>query len=168
MQSPNANTETLTNGTLLSFGETADRSTGATTPAGARYMNRIVGPSNILEIEDTLRLVSQGDSTTALSPDMALVYKASVSTTPVAISTLSSNRGGFALVWGQDGSGNRFFDVVAFAGDSSSTKATAIASMSPAGTPVARTYSVSTQQLTLAMASGTYIVRSWNWSGNPF
>lgn len=84
----------------------------------------------------------------------SLQVKASTSvTTATAIGTVSTTYGVLAEVHGSSG-GNIFSDLLYYALGA----ATVIASRSISGAPAARTYTVVAGVLTLAMASGTYVV----------
>jgi hypothetical protein len=63
---------------------------------------------------------------------------------------------GLALVFGHDGSGNRFIDLVMFSVGTGTVNV--INSLTASGTPAARTYSQGSSAYQLAMASGTYTV----------
>lgn len=77
--------------------------------------------------------------------------------TTTAITTAKTIAGledaALVLVRGSDGAGNDFLDLV-ISGNSGSP--TVISSKTTAGTPAARTYTISSFNLQLAMASGTY------------
>jgi hypothetical protein len=59
-------------------------------------------------------------------------------------------------VFGHDGSGNRFIDLVMFSVGTGTVNV--INSLTASGTPAARTYSQGSSAYQLAMASGTYTV----------
>lgn len=79
-----------------------------------------------------------------------------VSTSPVALTdtSLANTYGGFAHVMGIDGGGNIFSDFLWY----SLSASTVLAAHSPSGSPAARSYTLSSGTLRLAMASGTYTV----------
>lgn len=77
----------------------------------------------------------------------------SVSTSATNILPITFGYGALAIVNGYSG-GNVFNDLVFFG----NTTATAVTSQTSGGSPVARTYTVVSGQLRLAMASGTYTV----------
>jgi hypothetical protein len=68
--------------------------------------------------------------------------------------------GSFLLVRGSDGSGNDFMDLVI---TQNSGTPTVITSKTLSGSPAARTYAISSFNLTLAMASGTYKTNCLWW-----
>lgn len=79
-----------------------------------------------------------------------------VSAATIILSATSGNFAYFAIVTGREsGSGNdEFLDLVAFASNGAS--AAVVASSTLEGSPAVRTYSMSTGNLRVAMASGTY------------
>jgi hypothetical protein len=101
------------------------------------------------------------DSATGLQLSMSKIgtkQTASISTVATTIFTdvtqgMSSASAGQLLIFGDDNSGNGFMDVVA--ARSSGTVAV-VSSSTLRGSPAARTYTMSTAALQLAMASGTY------------
>lgn len=79
---------------------------------------------------------------------------AGVTTSAVQIvAAITAN--GVALVGGDDGAGKAFVDLVVYNGAGSATAATGTTT---SGSPAARTYTVSSGALKLAMASGTYTI----------
>ena len=101
------------------------------------------------------------DSATGLQSSMSKIgtkQTSSISTSATTIFTdvtqgMSSASAGQFLIFGDDNSGNGFMDVVA--ARSSGTVAV-VSSSTLRGSPAARTYTMSTAALQLAMASGTY------------
>ena len=87
----------------------------------------------------------------------------SVSTSATAILPVTLGYGGWAIVNGYSSS-NSFADFV-FIGY---TTAAVLSSQTITGSPVARTYTVTTGQLKLAMASGTYTVTAFQESINAY
>jgi hypothetical protein len=105
--------------------------------------------------------LNPGDAFDVLKPGSAalgLRYTTVLDVDTTATSITSTNRSTFAVVIGEDTTLNtrRFIDVVLFIASGS---AVVIASHGRT-TPAARTYTVSTTNLQLAMASGTYSVRT--------
>jgi len=65
----------------------------------------------------------------------------------------------YVYVYGKDTAGTaRFFDVVV---TKNGATPTALSSTTVQGAPAARTYTMSTNDLQLAMAAGTYAVTTW-------
>lgn len=90
---------------------------------------------------------------------------ASVSTTPETIYTFTNINGpGMIQVAGVDGSSNQFCDLVMIA---FGKIAAVVSSNNVFGSPAVRTYDVSSANVRLAMASGTYTVRTnlIDWRG---
>jgi len=87
----------------------------------------------------------------------------SVPTSATAILPASFGYGALAIVNGYSG-GNAFADLVFFTNTTTAT----VSSQTVTGSPVARTYSVVSGQLKLAMASGTYIVTAVQQSINAY
>jgi hypothetical protein len=86
-------------------------------------------------------------------------FRVSVSTAAVAISAHSGTWGHLAIVTGLGGAGGDFFTDLVFS--SATAGPTVLSSKTVSGSPAARTYSMSgTDFLQLAMASGTYDVRT--------
>ncbi len=80
----------------------------------------------------------------------------SVSTSATIISSAANTWGGIAIVWGVDGSGNAFSDLIYY----SLGSFLVLSSQSVSGAPSARIYSTpGTGNLLLTMALGTYTVR---------
>lgn len=86
-----------------------------------------------------------------------VVTTSAVTNTPSAIFT-GPTYCNFCLVTGNDGAGNYFSDVVLMS--TGSTTVNVISSLIAAGAPAARTYSATSANLRLAMASGTYTVKT--------
>jgi hypothetical protein len=81
----------------------------------------------------------------------------SVSTSATTILTPGDGPyAGLALIFGHDGSGNRFIDLVMFSVGTGTLNV--ISSLGASGSPAARTYSQGSSTYKLAMASGTYTV----------
>jgi hypothetical protein len=107
--------------------------------------------------------ISLGTSTTGTQSSMAkdtTQLTSSVSTSATTIYTdissgMSSASAGYFIIYGHNNSGAGFMDVVVA---SSNRSAVVVSSSTVEGSPPARTYSVSSFALQLAMASGTFNV----------
>lgn len=84
---------------------------------------------------------------------LSTIATATVSSSAVALSSLTFGKGGLVMVYGTDGT-NKFLDLVLYG----ATTTTVISSTTVAASPVARTYSMAASTLKLAMASGSYSV----------
>jgi hypothetical protein len=117
-----------------------------------------VGNGGTLSVNGTLSI---GTTTNGLQLSMSKIgtkQTSSISTSATTIFTdvtqgMSSASAGQFLIFGDDNSGNGFMDVVV--ARSSGTVAV-VSSSTVRGSPTARTYTMSTGALQLAMASGTY------------
>lgn len=83
----------------------------------------------------------------------------SVGTMATTLVSVSGKKVLYCVITGDDGSGNAFLDRVAVEEGPAATR-TVLESQTIKGSPAARTYAMSTTNLQLSMASGTYSVRS--------
>jgi hypothetical protein len=109
------------------------------------------------DVRATTRLRFQSN---AQNSDGALAsYRVSLSTVATDISAYDGTWGHLAIVTGLGGAGGDFFTDLVFS--SATAGPTVLSSKTISGAPAARTYSMSgSSKLQLAMASGTYDVRS--------
>lgn len=87
------------------------------------------------------------------------LYAGSSTSVGVGATTIYSPTGGFGyvMVYGDDGAGKRYFDIVLFTGF---TAPIVLSTNTLAGAPAARTYSAPGSVLQLLHASGTYTVKT--------
>jgi hypothetical protein len=86
-------------------------------------------------------------------------YRASSNTSVGASATTIAISIGLCMVRGADGGGNNFTDLIITAEDGSSPNVVATDTQ---GSPAARSYTVSSNSLRLAMSSGTYTIHAVN------
>jgi hypothetical protein len=100
------------------------------------------------------RIDTSGNLLVGVATTITSKYTATVSTSATTISSFASDYGQMVIVSGNSG-GNIFSDLLF---SCTTAGPTVLSSKTISGAPVARTYTMSAQNLRLAMASGTYEV----------
>jgi len=147
--SPSVSTPTFVGNVTLSTGNI--NVAGLLSGFGTTGVNGYVITSQQFAVDDTLNRHHRANAGGSTTNTTQCTQTTTSITTAKVIAGLEDVS--FVLVRGSDGSGNEFFDNLMTA---NSGTPTVVHSVTTSGTPAARTYTISSFQLNLAMASGTY------------
>lgn len=147
-----------TTGTLVNTAVTSLSSLTAVGILASTHLTSPVIDSGGLAITAGNVTLSSGYIKNSVSNLMAGVFTPGCTTSAKTIYTPTNiSAGVFLLVYGDDGAGNSFLDLVAYY--SNSTGAVGKTLLTVQGTPASRTYGVAVTQLQVTMGSGTYGIR---------